>query len=183
MNNSISQIIKEEIDNAVIFEKLKQSHDKLLPLYERVRRTDTSASAKPISDFFQKLLEFTFALIQALERCYNKKNLNEGLGYNRLGFQDVPALSNLYHAMKRGWQNGGIKFNRTAYVNPNTNNYQSTQNIRLKDLIYQHYIDILNLYQRVNKKYNGYLDNLNPPLPRYIFQQVDYIKSILETTR
>lgn len=187
---NINKIINEEIDKTVLFSQLEKSKDELQKLYPKIvelQKIDTNI--KPIHNFFLHLQQFTLALIQALERCCKHKTLNEAFGistYGRnYGLEDVPALSNFVNALKRGWREGGELFSRNRYQGSWGQHYnqgynQQVPEIKLKELLSQHYIELCNEYDRINKKYDGYLSNLNPPIPQYVSQQVQTIKVEIE---
>lgn len=194
MHKSISYIITEEIDNAVMFAQLEDASKSLKNLYPNVLELKRNqGDAKEIHQFFVALQQFTLSLIHALDRCCRDRNINEAFGVNmysgNYGLQNVPALSNLWNAMKQGWRDAGAIFGNNPYgwrrrgkgeQEANRGEEETAPDYKLKELIYQHYISLCNEYDKVNKKYDGYLDKLNPPIPKYVSQQVQVIKAAIE---
>lgn len=101
-----------------------------------------------LTEFFSTVYEFTYNLINALNRCISKKSLNEDLIQKVLPFKPIDDFRygfKKYYAMAQNWING--KNGNTTYSNSGT-----ISNTDLIGLLYSVYPKLRTKYQRLGYK-------------------------------
>ena len=188
---SLHKIITEAINNQVLFSDLRIHASNLERFNQNMRNSNTNNNTE-ISQFLNELYTFTLELTNALKRCINKNNLNEA-NYSGYGFANAPVYSDLYYSMARGFNNdvmGDIKNKwdrirgKGHYATNNGNRYNGKntnlpKNQTLQTLLTQYYPLIHQKYIKLNNKYGNAIQNMNPPNPKYIINEIESVISTI----
>lgn len=185
---NINKIITEAINNQLLFNTLKTYGTNLANYANRLTNINKGGGNAPeIMFFLNELKNFALNLSNAIARCVNKNNLNEAYYGNTfgIGMSDVPLINNAYLGFMRGVKDDMFSnFRRNNGKNDKyANNFNSSNgssinipnNAKLSVLLTQYYPLIHQKYMKLDRKYQGAISNMNPPLPKYIINEVENV--------
>lgn len=195
MGNKIDKIITETINNTVVFAELKNHQANLTQYMAKLKLSlNVNQNIGEIVQFYNELVQFTSSLINALNRCISSNNLNEA---NSSGWlSNVPSLNNAFNSMVRGF-NHNLLTNTINSVSSAKNTLNKNQiqrssgynqnrtpksNTKLQVILTQYFPLIQQKYTKLNIKYNNALENANPPMAKYILNEVEQIIYTIRNT-